>query len=194
MPISNKLKEQEWYPRLRKRGPNFAMMVDHVESRGAGMIVETGTARIKGNWEGDGQSTLIWDWLAEELGSIEVVSIDITPENIAAAESQTKNVHYMLGDSVKTLAEFNDSAISRMSLLYLDSFDWDESLNLESPFHHLCELAVLWAKLPSGCMVAVDDRHGEQKGKHWLVEGFMKSLDIKPVFKNHQMGWVKPLG
>ncbi len=177
---------------LARRRLNFRHMAEHVSQFGQCFIVETGTAWDEENWDGQGQSTRVFDWVAEFLkrGKTSVVSIDIRKEASDYARKHTQNVDYIIGDSVSTLSKFQFP--EQIGLLYLDSFDWTQDLNLQSAFHHMMELATVWAKLPSGCMVVVDDRHGDGKGKHWAVEGFMQTLGIEPAFKNHQMGWIKP--
>lgn len=196
MTILEQLKAEPWFERTRKRGPNFAKMVEHVLQKHADtpagdeiLIVETGCARNDNNWEGDGHSTYIWDWLAERVPAVKVHSLDIDPESIKLASAITKHVEYHEGDSVKSLLEMD---LSHCWLLYLDSFDWSPQIHLESSFHHMQELTAAWRAIPSGCLVAVDDRHGEQAGKHFLVDKFMTHLGLKPVFMNCQIGWVKP--
>lgn len=162
-------------------------------------IIETGSAWDKDNWEGQGQSTLIWNWLLDKTACepyfMRALSIDITPTSTENAKQQAKRVDFVCADSVKTLNNLHTThpdALPFCGLLYLDSYDWSEEMNLESSFHHMAELATCWESLPSGCMIVVDDRHGEMAGKHWLVDAFMKKLGITPVFKNHQIGWIKP--
>jgi len=61
-----------------------------------------------------------------------------------------------------------------LDFLYLDSYDLTETI--DSPTHHLAELASVYPRLPSGCLIAVDDCVSEQHGKHrfvrdWLEDG-----------------------
>lgn len=184
------------FSRLSRRRNNFRMMVEHVlkfsDTHELAHIIETGSAWDLDNWEGQGQSTLIWDWLIENCTDrgIHAYSIDITPASVENSQKQTSHVEYRCADSVITL---NVADVSHCGLLYLDSYDWTSEKNLESSFHHMAELATVWAKLPKGCMIVVDDRHGDMKGKHWMVEAFLSEyLKIKPVFRNHQIGWIKP--
>lgn len=181
---------QPWASRLLTRKKNFWTMIDHVQRSGCAspVIIETGTAWDMDNFEGQGQSTLVWDWAAERISG-QVISIDIRQEGIDVAKQQTKNVAYLCGNSIQILPKIAN--ISSAALLYLDSYDWTPELNLESAMHHMMELAGVYAKLPAGCMIVVDDRHGNMKGKHWVVEAFFDQLDVKPVFKNHQIGWIK---
>lgn len=188
--ISSEIEKQKWFDRLGRRGRNFKAMLEHVDKFSYGYIVETGTAHDKDNFEGQGQSTLIWDWYIGQKPGIQAFSIEIRQEGIDVAIAQTKLVKYICGDSVKKLYEFRKP--QDICLLYLDSYDWTEQLNLESAAHHFFELASVWALLSPGTMIVVDDRHGDMKGKHWMVEEYLKRLGIAPVFKNHQIGWIKP--
>jgi hypothetical protein len=175
-------------------------MVEHVwesvKLKGSANILETGCAWDKDNWEGQGQSTLIWDWLIDAAKtdgrSISAMSVDITPTSIESARKQTKNIELVLSDSVKHLNSLHSVYLEHTFLVYLDSFDWSIEKNLESSFHHMAELATIWSGLPQGCMIVVDDRHGDHVGKHWMVETFLSHyLKMTPVFKNHQIGYIK---
>lgn len=177
--------------RLGKRLPTFEAMARHVKDNPGGMIIETGTARGPESWEGDGQSTLIWDALCKETGA-RCLSIDLHQGAIDNAKAQTNLVDYVCGDSVQVLATAHASALQMCRLLYLDSFDWSPELNMESAFHHLAELATVYASLPSGCMIVVDDRHADFQGKHHMVEYFFVKHGIEPVFRDYQIGWIKP--
>lgn len=182
----------DFYPLLDIRGPSFARMIEHIEaSHSLPLVIETGTARIQGNWGGDGQSTLIWDWAAERL-PISVLSIDIDSSFVDIARNQVKNVHFAVGDSVATLSAIPEDALKRVGLIYLDSYDWTPETQFDSAFHHMAELASIWAHLPSGCMVAVDDCHSQFVGKHVFVYNFMNKLGIQPTFTGYQAGWIKP--
>lgn len=184
------------FQKLRHRSYTMSRLVAHVEGSPHRVIIETGTAYIKDCWSGHGQSTLVWDWLIRESRKrdrfLAAVSIDLNPEGIKAAAEQTEFVSYRCGDSVKILAEIEPDLLSQCALLYLDSFDWQPHCAVESSFHHLAELAAVWRLLPSGCMIAVDDRHSSTAGKHLFVAQFMVQLGIKPAFAESQIGWVKP--
>lgn len=194
MSILQAFDDEPRFKKLARRRDNFRTMVEHVlavaEKNGHATIVETGCAWHKDNWEGQGQSTLIWDWLAERA-PINVISIDITPTSVANAEEQTKHVEFILSDSVQALNAFDAKQLEHLGLLYLDSFDWSKELNTESAYHHAMELMACWRLIPSQAMVVVDDRHGDFQGKHWLVELFFQQLGYTPEFRNHQIGWIK---
>jgi SAM-dependent methyltransferase len=184
------------FRKLKLRAYTMSKMVGHVEDACAknncSAIIETGTARIKDNWGGDGQSTLVWEWLCQQIVGLRAVSIDITPEHVAAAREQVKRVQVIEGDSIKTLAHLSRELVENCRLLYLDSFDWHPEHAMDSMFHHMAELATVYADLPSGCLIAVDDRHSRDQGKHFMVQAFFEKLGIEPLFAEYQIGWVKP--
>ncbi len=190
--VLEKFEEHEKFQRLLARRYTFYRMIEHLEKFASGRIIETGCAHDADNWEGQGQSTLIWDWYVGLRPSYSAHSIDITQASIDASKAQTKNVSLICADSVSTLNGFLPNVLNETRLLYLDSFDWSPEANLDSAFHHMAELAAVWRELKPGCMIAVDDRHGDLKGKHFMVEEFMNKLGIKPAFKEYQIGWVKP--
>lgn len=210
MKISDEFIKQPWAllknpkiktsSRLEGRRDNFLLMMEHMEKMALlgpvgipKVIIETGTAHDPDNFEGQGQSTLLWDWFSTHY-PVDIYSLDDREEPKQYVEKLLKGnrTKFVIGDSVKTLAEFDRDILARTYLLYLDSFDWTPQLNIESAHHHLAELCAVYALLPSGCMVVVDDRHGELKGKHFMVEVFFQHLNVKPAFKNYQIGFVKP--
>ena len=185
------------FDRLGHRAAGFLCAAKHIsmtlKKRHHVQILETGTARIVDNWEGDGQSTLVWDKIAQiNQDRVSVLSIDCNPEAIDAAWTQTNFVEYRGGDSLTALRSLSAKILAETYLVYLDSMDWHESLNLDSAFHALSELAVIYHALPSGCMVMVDDAHGPNAGKHWMVEMFFAKQQITPVRKHYQFSWIIP--
>jgi len=195
MDIKEKFNSQPWAKALSYRKDAFAFMIDHVEKSaalGLNQIIETGTARTPGNWQGDGQSTLIWDWLAAEVNGTKVISIDINPKAVENAREQTNRVKYIVGDSVEKLRTQTTKTISKVSLLYLDSLDFDWGLPNVAADHSLKELLVVWDQLPSGCLIVVDDCHSPYRGKQTAIASFMANQGISPAFSGFQMGWIKP--
>lgn len=183
--------------RLGMRRESLRMMVEHVAKSeiSVPVIIETGTAWVPNGWEAMGLSTILWHWLTKQM-DVEVYSIDIREEpKKFVEESIGKNdpsLKCLIGNSVQVLLDMDRSLFERVSLLYLDSRDWTIEENMESSHHHLAELCAVYPLLPKGCMIAVDDRHGEMHGKHWMVEKFFDVIDVKPVFKQYQVIWVKP--
>jgi cephalosporin hydroxylase len=150
-------------------------------------IVETGCARQPDNWAGDGQSTLVWDWLLDNLGGTGL-SMDINEANCHAAAAQVKHVKIACVDSVVGLRVIVQP--ETIDFLYLDSYDLTETI--DSPTHHLAELTSVYPRLPSGCIIAVDDCVTEQYGKHRFVRDFLARMGVEPVLRGYVTVWVKP--
>jgi hypothetical protein len=93
MNLYDEFKASEMYSKLGQRANTMAYMIAHLERAAKGLIVETGTARIEGNWSGDGQSTLVWDWAASHL-PYRVKSVDINPEFVETAKKQVHHTRY----------------------------------------------------------------------------------------------------
>lgn len=186
---------QPFFLKLGKRQPGFKKIIQHLSQlEGPAYIIETGTARIRDNWDGDGQSTLIWDWCIENQDTksdLAAISIDLSQEYIDISTSQTKNVRYICSDSLKALNEIDESVLRQTKLLYLDSFDWSPDMHLESSFHHMCELATVFALLPKGCLIVIDDRHSDFQGKHVMVQYYFSKLLKAPAFSEYQIAWLK---
>ena len=193
--LPHRLKQHENFERLGRRKDGFYHIARHVEfvyaNKGLNQIIETGTARQFNNWEGDGQSTLIWDFFMSIL-SVRAISIDIDGAAISLAKSQVINpVEFIVGDSVNALTYIPDSTLNKTALLYLDSFDWSPETHEQSSKHHLKELMVVWNRLPEGCLIVVDDCHSDTQGKHIAVKEFFNSMGVPPLFVGYQTGWVK---
>lgn len=181
------------FKNLGKRKEGFTRIIEHLSKRldDSITIIETGTARDRGNWYGDGQSTLIWDWYLSKNTHAKGYSLELLSEHAKIAQSQCEFMQVLVGDSVSLLHELGP-AINKCALLYLDSFDLVLHDPHPSSLHHIFELTASWAHLPSGCLIVVDDRISEQIGKHKYVQEFMNLLRIKPDFDGYQIGWVKP--
>jgi hypothetical protein len=149
-------------------------------------IVETGCARQENNWGGDGQSTQLWNWMAETYGGT-VRSFDIDPGHCAYAKSVAPLVEVYCQDSVTGLRQYEKT--EEIDFLYLDSMDCGDGI--ASPLHHLAELASVYERLPSGCLIAVDDCVGGY-GKGVLVDALLTILDVQPIRRDYVTVWVKP--
>ena len=150
-------------------------------------IIETGCVRKEGNWMGDGQSTLIWNWIAKKTFG-RSFSVDIDPDAVKIAQSLAPHVKVECSDSIKWLQDSWE--VKRADLIFLDSYDFDGSYR--SSLHHIGELAVCYERLPSGCMIAVDDCHSGDAGKHVMVAKFFEMLDIPPIHQGYITIWRKP--
>lgn len=163
----------------------FNAMVAHVVEH-RGLIVEVGTTGNPSDHIGAGNSTELWNQLARDLTGIEVLSIDIDPSAIRVAQFLYKSVRFLCGDAAEVLRHMPAELVNRITLLYLDSM-WDPT-GLQA----LRELLAIWHRLQPGVMIAIDDRHSDEVGKHVATQAFMTSLGLEPVFCDYQIGWVKP--
>lgn len=177
---------------LGKRADTFKEMFLHLLKRRQHnfTIVETGTVRMEHNFNGDGCSTVIFDHFISTYGGT-LHTVDINPQSCALARRLT---------SPRTLVTISDSVIfldtfqkpETIDLLYLDSFDFDANNPHPSSLHHIKELATVWAKLPSGCLIVIDDNFEDGSGKGAYIQEFMYNVGATPLFNSYQLGFIKP--
>lgn len=173
-----------------KRYSGFLQIAEHIFSIKNPLIIETGCVRNVKGWEGDGCSTLIWDWLCINYGA-RCISFDNKELHITIAKKACENVEIRQDDSILGLAQIPYEQANQCALLYLDSYDYLEPHAL-SEMHHLGELAAVYEKLPSGCMIAVDDCHSDESGKHLMVKYFFDRMGVKEAFTGYITAWIKP--
>ncbi len=108
-------------PRLGKRADGFAALFDALlRPRQDLLVLETGCMRIPGNWEGDGQSTFMFDALVRERHGL-LFSIDIDLESIDTARRACSSAtHLICNDSVAALHALSRAMPMKASLLYLE--------------------------------------------------------------------------
>ena len=208
-------------PRLGVRKISFRKIFDYLDKLPDPIIiVETGCLRIKDNFEGDGQSTLLFDYYTQFRGKgSKVYTVDINPEATKnCSEMVSKNVDITTADSVgylnKLSKKFYDEK-KNVSLFYLDSFDLDWRSPEQSCAHHLKELVSIKKILKENTLVVVDDSpiNGylqeslEKKGnldfvpfglvpkptisgKGSLIHQYAMQTGAKLLFSNYQTGWV----
>ena len=180
-------------------------------------IVETGCLRIKDNFNGDGQSTLLFDkyTLSRETGS-KVFTVDIDPNATKTCRSVvSENVEINTGDSVKYLIELMKkfkSEKKKVSLFYLDSYDVNWQSPHQSAAHHLKELTAIIDLISEDTLVVVDDapiflpmqivdskyqvisQHPAPGafvgGKGYLVNEYANISGAKVFFSNYQTAWI----
>ncbi len=205
--------EQQWAPRLGPRRDTFRATFDYLARRKAGghLIIETGCARQSDNWEGDGQSTYMFDRFAEAQAG-DVYTVDINPASCAYARSIVgARTQVFNEDSVPFLQRFGRelrAAGRQIDLLYLDSFDWDPANPVPSALHHLKELCAIAPALTPGTLVVVDDsfhalrgfRSGPENfvlledqgiaGKAMFVAQYFQQIGVPLAFDGYQCGWV----
>ena len=170
------------WARLGKRHEAFAAIAELLPE--GCRIIETGTVRQIDNWEGDGQSTIVWDTLATNLGGT-VTTIDINPigaELVAELELQATTA--IVGNSLDVIPTLTGHA----DLLYLDSFDVDFENPLPAAAHHLSELMAALNLLAPGSLVAVDDNRDDQ-GKGSEVAWFLAEHGAVEIVRGYVRVW-----
>ena len=170
------------WDRLGKRHEAFATIAELLPE--GCRIIETGTVRQIDNWEGDGQSTIVWDTLATNLGGT-VTTIDIDPigaELVAELELQATTA--IVGNSLDVIPTLTGHA----DLLYLDSFDVDFENPLPAAAHHLSELMAALNLLAPGSLVAVDDNQDDQ-GKGSEVAWFLAEHGAVEIVRGYVRVW-----
>ena len=173
-----------------RRWQAFQLIADMLIARSFSqptIIVETGCARQAGNWNGDGQSTVVWSWLAGQLDGF-LYSVDINPDNVNTARALAPSARVTIGDSVDFLRHFGSAGT--VSLLYLDSFDYKPG-SLDAAEHHLRELQAIYDRLPQDCIIAVDDCISPLEGKGAMVRHWFEERGNLPVMEGYVTVWLK---
>ena len=181
-------------PQLGKRRDGFKLIFDYLLApRRDLLVVETGCMRTPGNWEGGGQSTFMFDALVRQCGGM-FFSIDVTLESIDTARRACSSVtQLIINDSVAALHALSRIITSKISLLYLDSFDLDVTNPLPSAIHHILELTAARPLIGSGTIVCVDDyAPGSDGGKGMILDKFFSSIRADILHNGYQKVWRVP--
>lgn len=188
--------DRVYFPQLGIRAPSFRAVMREAMARDIKVVVETGCARQKDNWVGDGQSTLIWGAYTKFVRGSST-SIDIDPEAIKIARESILEkqfyVTFVEGDSVKELAKLTNT----VDLLYLDSYDVDMAAPETAAMHCLFEFCSAKPFLKSGSIVFIDDSpiigpEFSVGGKGKYVAEYFKQLGIHPFTVGYQIAWIMP--
>jgi hypothetical protein len=183
--------------RLNHRQSGFDYIFDYLKDTKEPFIVETGCARKLDNYEGDGQSSLLFDKYTKEYGGY-FWTVDLAEESVNYSRSKmtSKSSVVVLGDSITLLLQ---SPQRKIDFLYLDSFDAprdEPEVILQSAVHHLFELLTIAPSLKDGALIGVDDNWIEEKdGKHYLmgkgqfVFDYMQKSGRPLVCDGYQLFW-----
>lgn len=144
-------------------------------------LIETGTIRNHlESPDGWGAAMLI-HW-ANNTDS-KVWTVDISAQHIENCKKVIGNhpaMTYVVSDSVKFLKEFDKP----IHLLYLDSYDFDETH--ECYQHQLLEIQAAMDKLVKGAVIVSDDNYKEDwthgKGNYsipWMLKNGFKLIQLK---------------
>lgn len=157
------------------------------------LIVETGGLRQPGNFEGDGQSTVIFDAYVQFRRG-QLISVDLDPACAThTREYCSARAFPVTADSVGFLHLLSTLGPQRpIDLLYLDSMDLDQDNPTPSAQHHLKELAAIMPRLGPGTLIAIDDNPllgNKRMGKGYLVDEFLAGIGAKRLFDGYQSLW-----
>jgi hypothetical protein len=186
--------QQHFRPFLGKRADGFeAIFGALLAPRRNLLIIETGSMRVPTNWEGDGQSTFMFDALVRCRGGL-LFSIDVSLESLETARRACSSMtQLILNDSVAALHALDRSIARPADLLYLDSFDLDPSAPLPSAIHHALELTAARSLVGSGTIVSVDDYAiGSQGGKGMILDKFFSNIRAEVIYSGYQKVWRVP--
>lgn len=182
----------EYKPLLGKsdRWDGFCFLMRDQLEREHPVIVETGTLREPGNWKGDGQSTRLWQWIMEHKRGV-ALSVDRSEKACELASRECPKVNVVCQDSVNFLRGFLPFGFT---LLYLDSIEWGLTREacIDCWMNQVAELAAVWGKLPSGCLIASDDSQSADVGKPVLTRRLFEALGIQPEYDGYIVCWRKP--
>lgn len=178
-------------PKLGIRAPTFRAVIREAVTRGVKSVVETGCVRKADNWEGDGQSTLLWShYIRYSHGSFQ--SIDIDEAAVELARELVPGAVVTQGDSLTTLARSD----SEIDLLYLDSYDVDMNNPHPAALHCLMEFCSARKRLKSGSIVFIDDSPMNPDftvgGKGMYLAQYFKQLGVVPFTFAYQVAYIMP--
>ena len=160
----------------KHRAEGFKIIFEELDKldRDDCIIVETGTIR-KDSPDGDGNALLLFEeYLENKIGRIFSIDIDHNAVNYARTIVKNKTI-ISHNDSVKWL--INSLWTHSISLLYLDSLDFDGNNPEISAIHHLNEILAVYNKGHlRNCIVAIDDNFEPYYGKGMLVRRFLELL------------------
>lgn len=186
--------EREFKPKLGStiRWEGFSHIARNLCGKEIITIVETGTIRSEHDWSGNGQSTMLWNWMMVQSAG-HTISVDINPSNIIKCRILCRNVDPVQSDSLLFFNTNKERGLfTDLDLLYLDSYDHDHPKKPQSELHASAELGSVYDYLPSGCLIAVDDCHADGTGKHYLIKHFFQRLGVEPLVSSYIHVWRKP--
>jgi hypothetical protein len=184
--------------RLGHRQSGFDYIFDYLKQRQNPLIVETGCARQENNYEGDGQSSLMFDKYISEYGG-DFYTVDLAKESVQYCQSKVSNKTTVVeSDSITYLKKLNQHFLDskrKIDFLYLDSFDAprdEPDVVYMSALHHLYELLTIAPSLSDGALIGVDDNwidNGKLAGKGQFVFDYMQKSGRPLCHDGYQLFW-----
>jgi len=185
--------------RLQNRTAGFDVVFDYLKTINEPLIIETGCAREEDNYEGDGQSSLLFDkYIAEYGGHFMTVDISDLSVNYSKSKMTSENSLVIKNDIILFLKQLNEKLQAdgkRIDFLYLDSFDAprnEPDVVFRSALHHMYELATILPSLAPGALIGVDDNWFQdyrRAGKGCIIADYMDSIQNQPIFDQYQIFW-----
>lgn len=186
--------DQEFKERSGSRYPTFRVALNLLYQNASNpFIVETGTVRMADDW-GAGYSTFIFGRFLKTLGRGEIVTIDISQDNIKVCQSVTESfkehIRYVVDDSLEALKRIDKP----IDLLYLDSLDTpigDSEDAVPAQEHNLKEFKLVEHLLHDKSIVLIDDNAFANGGKAKLTKKYLKEKGWRVLLNGHQSLWIK---
>lgn len=185
--------------RLEKRIGGFDYIFQYLRTIDNPIIVETGCARFENSYEGDGQSSLLFDQYINQYGG-QFITIDISEKSVNYCRSKLVSTRSQViqQDSITYLKELNNKLLlagKKIDFLYLDSFDAnpnDMEVTYKSALHHLYEFTTILPSLSPGALIGIDDNwliNNETVGKGKFVDDYMKRINNTACYTGYQILW-----
>ncbi len=205
--------DSEAAPRLALRANTFRRIFEHLDRFDRPVrIIETGCARLKDDWAGEGQSTILFDrYVHHHAEDSRLHTVDISKAAIDYARTFAgPRTMLTQDDSLKHLARLTAEFLAQgqtPDLVYLDAYDLDWHYWYPSAAHHLMELCAVLRILRKDTLVVVDDcgisghfvRPNANTinfvsapvigGKGRLVAEFAARVGAKVEFSDYQAAW-----
>ena len=210
-----------WFEEIKEklgiRSTSFMKIFNYLDSQPDPItIVETGCLRIKDNFEGDGQSTLLFDkYIQTRDEKSKVYTVDINPEATKECKKiVSDNVEINTGDSVEYLGNLTQQFIKdkkKVTIFYLDSFDVNWKYHYQSASNNLKEMSAISKIIDENTLIVVDDapiiapvQIENNKyipinklpapkpyigGKGFLVHEYAMTCGAEIFFSNYQTAW-----
>lgn len=180
---------EKYKEELRDRYEGFRIALSLLNKIPNASIIETGTMRTPGNYL-DGCSTLIFALYAyENKGTF--VTVDNLQSAIIAAmngvpEEYHKSTYFITLDSVEFLANLE----ARPDLVYLDSYDYDETNPAPSQEHCFHEVEAMFNLDMMPNILMIDDADLKGGGKPGKANVFLEDIGWQKIHHSKQCIWI----
>jgi hypothetical protein len=154
------------------------------------LIVEYGMTRLNNNWNGDGNSTILFAWYVSEYGG-KFISVDIEPTYIPVAHSiiksfdiATDSIYLVCGDASNFMDVFD---LYNIDLMYLDAWDWTKE-GCDAETSHMKVFLKIENRLSENALILLDDvlDINTYKGKGKQLIPYMLSNNYELLFTGYQ--------